>query len=67
MPSNDFIEYMPFFLAYSEDNEQAIWTAHIINPLIKEVGVSRKNDFRIDSKIKTNTADSTDYFTYDPK
>lgn len=64
LPSEDYIEYLPFYLSYSEKHEQAKWTAHILNPLVSELGTKRTNDFRVDPKIETSTADSIDYFSF---
>lgn len=65
LPSDNYLKYRGFYLEYSEEHEQALWTMHIINPNIVNLGVGRTNDFRVDPRIKTATADSIDYFEYD--
>jgi endonuclease G len=56
------IEHKALMLVYSEKHEQAKWVAHVISPEIIKGGVSRTNDFRIDPKVKTASAEEKDYF-----
>jgi endonuclease G len=57
-----FIEHKAFCLVYDEEHEQAKWVAHIINIDIVAGQVSRTNDFRVDSLIKTGSTEDADYF-----
>ena len=65
LPSDNYLDYLGYYLEYSEQHEQALWTMHIINPRIQTRGVGRTNDFRMDERITTKTAEEIDYFTYD--
>ncbi len=65
LPSDNYLGYLGYYLEYSEEHEQALWTMHIINPRIQSKGVERTNDFRMDERITTKTAEEIDYFTYD--
>jgi len=49
-------------LCYSEEHEQAKWSAHIIIPDIIRGGVGRTNDFREDSLVTTGCAIKSDYW-----
>ncbi len=49
-------------LIYSEEHEMAKWVAHIISHDIVDGGVSRTNDFRIDTLVKTGSSEELDYF-----
>ena len=58
----DLIEHKAYILVYSEKHEQAKWVAHIISKEIIDGNVSRTNDFRPDTMIKTGSAVEKDYF-----
>jgi endonuclease G len=58
----ELIEHKAFMLAYSEKHEQAKWVVHIIPTAIIDGNVSRTNNFRIDTLIKTGSAEEKDYF-----
>ena len=62
LPGDDWIEHSAMILEYSEPHEQARWVAHIISPQIITGTQSRSNDFRIDPKVTTGTAQEEDYF-----
>ena len=62
LPSDTYIMHNAMALEYSEPHEQARWVAHIILQDIKEGVVSRSNDFRIDTLVKTGSAVEADYF-----
>ena len=47
---------------YNEAAEQANWVAHIISPEIAGGIITRTNDFRTDSLVKTGTAGKADYW-----
>lgn len=47
---------------YNEPAEQANWVAHVISPEITDGIITRTNDFRTDSLVKTHTAGKTDYW-----
>jgi endonuclease G len=62
-PSNDeVIMHSALALAYDESHEVAKWVAHIILPEVKDGRTTRTNDFRVDPKVKTGTAEEGDYF-----
>ncbi len=58
----ELIEHTAMMLVYDEAHEQAKWVAHIVTPDILNGNVSRTNDFRTDSKVKTGSAEEKDYF-----
>ena len=58
----ELIEHKAYILVYSEKHEQAKWVAHIISKEIIDGNVSRTNDFRPDTMIKTGSAVEKDYF-----
>lgn len=49
-------------LSYNEDHEQANYVVHMVTKDILAGNVSRTNDFRLDPKVATVTADSADYW-----
>ncbi|MFH2142636.1 MAG: DNA/RNA non-specific endonuclease [Bacteroidota bacterium] len=61
-PEEVLIEHSAYFLVYDEKHEQAKWVAHIITPDIETGIVSRTNDFREDTMIKTGSSEEADYF-----
>jgi endonuclease G len=58
----ELICHSAFCLVYDEEHEMARWTAHIISHEIINGAVSRTNDFRVDSLIKTGSSEEVDYF-----
>jgi endonuclease G len=62
LPGEKLIKHSAMFLVYSETHEQAKWVAHIISPDIAYGNLSRTNDFRPDTMIKTGSAVERDYF-----
>lgn len=66
LPSIDYIEHTAYYIEYDEQHEQAKWVAHIIAPEIKDLGSGRTNDFRVDPKVTTGTAEQDDYFIVHP-
>lgn len=66
LPSNEkprnIVWHSAYVLEYDEAFEQARWVAHIITPDVLSGIVSRTNDFRPDSLIKTGSAVEADYF-----
>lgn len=62
--SNNYpvIKHAALSLGYAEEHEQAAWVQHVVIPEVEFANVSRTNDFRTDSLVKTGTAEETDYF-----
>jgi len=56
------IEHEAMFLVYSEEHEQAKWVLHKISTNIINGKVSRTNDFRKDTLIKTGSSEERDFF-----
>jgi endonuclease G len=56
------IHHDAFSLSYNEKHEQANWVVHVITKDILAGNVGRTNDFRLDPKVQTITADSADYW-----
>lgn len=61
-PKEELISHSALFLVYDEKHEQAKWVLHKISTDILEGKVSRTNDFRIDTLIKSGSAEEKDYF-----
>lgn len=59
---DELICHLAYCLVYDSKNKLAKWTAHIISKDIKTGKTSRSNDFRVDTKINTGTANDEDYF-----
>lgn len=58
----ELVKHAGMFLLYDEQHEQARWVTHIILPQVNAGNLSRTNDFRIDPKVSTGTADKPDYW-----
>lgn len=56
------VKHAGMFLLYDENHEQARWVSHIVLPQVNKGNLSRTNDFRIDPKVTTGTADKPDYW-----
>ncbi len=56
------VKHIALTLGYSEPDEQAAWVQHMVIPEVEFANVSRTNDFRTDSLVKTGSAEETDYF-----
>lgn len=59
---HELIEHGALSLSYNEAHEQANWVAHIIVPAVNKGNLSRTNDFRVDSLVKTGSAVKADYW-----
>lgn len=60
--SFQLVKHLALALGYAEEHEQAAWVQHVVIPEVEFANVSRTNDFRTDSLVKTGTAVETDYF-----
>lgn len=58
----EVVYHSAYALCYSEKHEQAKWVVHVVIPEISTGKVSRSNDFREDSLIKTGTSTKADYW-----
>lgn len=58
----EVINHSAMFLSYNEEHEQANWVMHIIPKDVITGTVTRTNDFRVDPKISTKSADVADYW-----
>lgn len=58
----ELICHSAYCLVYDENHEMAKWVAHIISHDIATGAISRTNDFRTDSLIKTGSSEETDFF-----
>lgn len=61
-PGDAVVRHSAITLAYAEKYEQARWVAHIISPDVVKGTVFRTNDFRVDVKVPTGSAEEADYF-----
>lgn len=60
--NNIVVNHSAMSLCYDEEHEQAKWVVHIITPDIASGKHGRTNDFRVDPKVKTQTAIKEDYW-----
>lgn len=58
----EIVSHSAMILEYNEESELAAWVYHMILPDIKEGKLGRSNDFRVDPKITTGSAEQEDYF-----
>ena len=58
----DITKHHALVISYNEEHEQANWVAHKINKKIIDGNVSRTNNFRVDSQIKSGSSEEKDYF-----
>jgi endonuclease G len=61
--ANQAIVERPYYtLRYSEEHEQALWVAYMLAAdSLKQKTYDRKDDFRVDPRVKTGSADLNDY------
>lgn len=62
MPKDELVNHEAMTLAYAPEYKQARWVAHIILPDVMQGTVFRTNDFRVDPKVKSGTAEERDFF-----
>ncbi len=62
LPGDALVRHAALTLAYAENFEQARWVAHMIPPDVVRGTVFRTNDFRVDNKVATGSAEESDYF-----
>lgn len=62
LPGDEIIKHAAYVLSFVPKYKQARWVAHIITPDILFGTVSRTNDFRFDSSIRTGSSEESDYF-----
>jgi endonuclease G len=58
----ELVQHSGFALSYSEEHEMASWVAHILSKEVAEGRTGRTNDFRVDPKVSTGSAEEKDYF-----
>ncbi|MEX1002070.1 MAG: DNA/RNA non-specific endonuclease [Crocinitomicaceae bacterium] len=58
----EIVNHSAYSLSYNEEHEQADWVMHVILPDIIYGNISRTNDFRVDSLIKSGSTEEKDYF-----
>lgn len=57
-----YVRHTYYALCYSEEHEQALWTAYILEgKKLRDSRVRRTQDFRPDPKVPTQSAQSSDY------
>lgn len=62
-PKNDeIVMHSAMVLSYNEDHEQPNWVMHIVPKDVITGTVTRTNDFRMDPKVSTKSADVGDYW-----
>jgi endonuclease G, mitochondrial len=62
LPGNEITWHSAMALEYAEEYEQPRWVAHIIPYDVVTGSFTRSNDFRVDTLIKTGTANERDFF-----
>ncbi len=60
--NEEVIYHSAMSICYNEEHEQAKWVSHIITTDIATGKLSRTNDFRVDTLVKTKTAVKKDYW-----
>lgn len=60
-PQDTVIKHTGFSLVYSEPHEQAKWVAYFLTAEMTRPVVKRSNNFRVDPKISTGSAEHADY------
>lgn len=58
----EIVTHSAMMLSYNEDHEQANWVMHIVPKDMVTGVVTRTNDFRVDPKVSTGSADVEDYW-----
>ena len=59
---SQLVVHCAMMLSYNEKHEQPDWVAHIVTPDVREGNLTRTNDFREDSLVKTGSAIKDDYW-----
>ncbi len=59
---SQLVVHCAMMLSYNEKHEQPDWVAHIVTPDVSEGNLTRTNDFREDSLVKTGSATKDDYW-----
>jgi endonuclease G, mitochondrial len=59
--NGQIINHTYYSLTYSEKHEQAEWVSYILNPSFLNGSTKRTDDFRIDKKVLSQSANSGDY------
>lgn len=59
---NQIVYHKAMVLSYNEQHEQPNWVAHIVPVDVKESGVGRSNDFRVDPLVRSGSACEQDFF-----
>lgn len=60
--SYEIVTHSAMILSYNEEHEQPNWVMHIIPKDVISGTVTRTNDFRVDTKVSTLSADVDDYW-----
>ncbi len=61
LPAANIIKHSYYTLAYSEENEQALWVYYLLTPEFITGAVKRNGDFRPDPAVRTGSATLADY------
>lgn len=62
VPANDLVKHTYYTLSYNEKNEQANWVYYTLTDgMVSNGGGERSNNFRMDQKVPTRSAKSSDY------
>lgn len=59
--NGQMIHHTYYSLSYSEEHEQAEWVSYVLNPPFLNGSATRSDDFRMDDKVLTQSANSGDY------
>ena len=59
--NGQIIHHTHYSLSYSEKHEQAEWVSYLLNPKFLDGSSKRTDDFRIDKKVLSKSANSSDY------
>ena len=62
IPSNDLVRHTYYSLSYNEKYEQANWVYYTLtDQMVLDGGEERSNKFKVDQKVATGSAKSSDY------
>lgn len=59
--NGQIIHHTHYSLSYSEEHEQAEWVSYVLNPPFLNGSAVRTDDFRMDERVLTQSANSGDY------
>jgi endonuclease G len=59
---SQLVEHCAMILSYNDKHEQPNWVTHVVTPDVRQGNLTRTNDFREDSLVKSGSATKDDYW-----